>query len=760
VALRCDPARGQADHRGCGRFGVIRDLLKKIQAGIRWPHLLGLLLIVIVVWFFGGLLLRFWLSPILGWGTRADVESASMMGINWSEMMRVRSDAVDYFRRNGHWPENARAIYHVDDNGLLRIDMPEPMVLRFGMSKGFPPESGLRDARLRMRFDAGTGAWQCRNDNPPLPRRWVRSDCLPPEGSWSAGQWLAAALLVALIILIAMLALLAFADPRLASLRNHPKRLRRQPINDLGRLHLQLGWLRRREAMLGAAGVASADWYEALAYAGADADARAQLLALRISARCIRSQGWSLPGQVYEWQLPSNLPIALDRVLLYLPATDVSARDLVRHLRAVQTGQDVMLVASNDVKLDATLLAYASDTANLSVCLDQVTQCEWLLHPAPQDVLVTLLARQLRITRISPYQTRGGVTRSAAFFGREQLLARVLNREPGNYLLVGGRQLGKTSLMKAIERRFADHPRVHCHYLSLRDHRLDARLAAELECAADTPIEQLVLALVTRAGQRRLLLLIDETDLFLREEARTDYPQLSSLRSLSEEGRCHFMLAGFWDLYQATAIDYASPIRNFGEVITLGALEHEACIALATEPLERLGIRFAEARLVEHLVAACGHRANLVAMVCQHGLEQLERGERLLTETHVQRAMRSDALLEALAGWARLSPDPKASLLDRVIVYRVAQLHASRSNDVASLLLADLMRELAEQGVGVDAEALRGAISRLQLAYVLKREGEGFAFAVPLFAMQFRAQEVDALLHRELQALREVTKAV
>ncbi len=736
---------------------IVSGLKKNLVRIPQW-RLLGVLLIVLVIWFFGGLLLRFWLSPILGYGSRDDIELAQMMGLNWSEMMLARGEAEGYFRREGHWPENALAISRPDDNGLLRIDMPEALVLRFGMSKGFPSDSGLRDTRLRMRFEANTGEWQCQNDTPPLPRRWLRQECLPQPGSWSALEWLTAILLAAVLALLLMLALLAFADPRLAGLRAHPRRLRRQPVRDLPRLHRQLGWLRRRAASLAAAEIAPADWQEALAYAPADADARAQLLALRISARCTRSQGWSLPGQVYEWLLPPTLPVALDRVLLYVPAIHVSARDLVRHLHALQTGQDVLLVVSNDVKWDAALLAYASDTANLCVCLDQVTQCEWLLHPAPQAVLVGLLARQLRITRISPYQTRGGVTRPAAFFGREQLLARVLNREPGNYLLVGGRQLGKTSLMKAIERRFAEHPRVHCQYFSLRDHRLGARLAAELECAADTPIEQLVSALADRAGQRRLLLLIDETDLFLREEARTGYTQLSSLRSLSEEGRCHFMLAGFWDLYQATAIDYASPIRNFGEVITLGALEPEACTALAVEPLARLGIRFANVNLVERLVMACGHRANLVAILCQHGLEQLQRGERVLSEAHVQRTMLSDALLDALAGWARLSPDPHACVLDRVIVYRVAQLHGGRSTDVPAisepLQLAALLQELAAQTIAVDAEALRSAFSRLQLAYVLRREGDGYVFAVPLFAAQFHAQEVDALLLRELQSLR------
>jgi hypothetical protein len=85
--------------------------------------------------------------------------------------------------------------------------------------------------------------------------------------------------------------------------------------------------------------------------------------------------------------------------------------------------------------------------------VDSASQTEWLIGGEALQVLLRLLAAQLRITRISPYQTRGGVTREGAFFGRAQLLARVINREPANYLVVGGRQLGKSSLLKAVQRR-------------------------------------------------------------------------------------------------------------------------------------------------------------------------------------------------------------------------------------------------------------------------------------------------------------------
>jgi hypothetical protein len=426
----------------------------------------------------------------------------------------------------------------------------------------------------------------------------------------------------------------------------------------------------------------------------------------------------------------------------------------VQQLRGMPNGQDVVLLVSPSVQAEPALVAYADDPANLCAFLDQAAQTRWLLQPGAMALLVALLARQLKVTRISPYQTHGGITRPAAFFGRESLLARVLNREPGNYLLVGGRQLGKTSLMKAIERRFVGHPHVHCRYLSLRDHRLAVRLAVELGLPEDTGIDALVAAMSASAEGRRVLLLIDETDLFLRDEAQHGYPQLSALRAISEEGRCHFMLAGFWDLYEVVTLDFASPLRNFGEVIHVGGLEDEACHALATEPMARLGVHFAALDLPRTLVAACGRRANLVAIVCQQLLSQLGRGERVIDARQLHAALGSEPVFDALAGWARLTPDPLANRIDRIVVYRLAcaQLGPGAERGVR---LEDVLADFDAAGVAVEAETLRRALARLQLAYVIRRDDSGarFVFAVPLFATQFQLEEARALQQRELQAM-------
>lgn len=729
--------------------------MRAAAARPRWRWLRPLA-IALATWFLASLLFAPWLNPWLAWRAQRDGQTLMLLQRSRIDMLLIREEALSHWLIHRQWPA-APALPGVQDaaEAVVTVDAPAEFELRFRYTELFPPQSGLRGRVLVYRLDPASQAWHCRPGIPAPSSALIPQECRS-SAPWTIAEWLAVLLGVAIALLLALAVLWTRVRPAVLEVVRVPRRVFRHPVGALPRLHRQLGWIRARDAVLLAAGIPQARWREAMAYARGGADMRAAALAARVEAVATRATEWTLPGQVWLWALPQSLPVALERLWLYQPDPALAGAEIVEQLRGMPSGQDVVLVASPGAEADADLLAFTSDPANLCACLDQAGQAEWLLRPKAAEVLVALLARQLKATRISPYQTHGGITRPAAFFGREALLARVLNRESGNYLLVGGRQLGKTSLMKAIERRFARHPRVHCTYLSLRDHRLSARLAAELGMPGDSGIHALVEALAQRAGGRRLLLLVDETDLFLREEAASGYTQLAALRALSEEGRCHFMLAGFWDLYEAAVLDYASPIRNFGEVIHLAGLEHEACVALATEPLARLGIHYGDGRLPAALATACGQRANLVAIACQQLLERLPRAHRLIDAQAVHAATHSDAMADALAGWARLSPDPLACRVDRILVYRVAQAHHVEPAAQAGTALVRMLADFDAAGVAMDAELLRRALARLQLAHVLSRTEDGahYRFAVPLFAAQFQPGEVDALLARELQSLR------
>jgi len=733
-----------------------------VTKAFRWakPPLWRIVLIAVVTWFF----LTAWfapgLNPLILFVVNRDGETAAMVGMVRHDMLLAQSEAEGFLVREGHWPATPRDLYRVDNNGLLKFEIPTDHVLRFTFGNGFDTDTGLRNTTIEWRYAPATKTWACVAGAPMPPRRWLPEECRPPV-SRGADLLLWLVVIVAALVLAGWIWLQRF-DARLTAIRESPMRLRRQSIGELSGIDWRLRLLVRRHSTLSAAGIAPEDWFDALRWPALESSVRTLALANRVGAIQTEASGWSLRGNVFEWQLPSSLPIAVDRVVVYVPEAGLLPREIVQQLQHQRTGQDILVVISPNARADTALIAWGADPTHLGVVIDQSTLTEWLVSSRPEDVFTRALTRQLRVTRISPYQTRGGVTRPGVFFGRTQLLARVIHREPGNYLLVGGRQLGKTSLMKAIERRFADHPDVCCLYVSLRDHLLTPRLAQAAGLAADAPLDRIIATLKAKSGRRRLLLMLDECDLFLRADATRGYPELSSLRAASEEGSCRFLLAGFWDLYEAVALDFASPIRNFGEVIRLGALEQDACLSLATEPMRQLGVTWERQELAERMVASCGHRANLVAIVCQHVLEHLGAGERVVRGDHVYAALRSESIQDALAGWSRLSPDPSDCALDRALVYRVAQ--SVLAND-SPPTMPEWLATLEDAGVVVPPESVRRSFARLRLAYVLTSIGDAddpasgeppntrYRFAVPMQVTQFDAGEVEALLVRELRGL-------
>jgi hypothetical protein len=336
------------------------------------------------------------------------------------------------------------------------------------------------------------------------------------------------------------------------------------------------------------------------------------------------------------------------------------------------------------------------------------------------------------------------VDKDSFFFGRNQLLADILRREPANYLLVGGRQLGKTSLLKAIQRRHLYRPDAHCHLIVLHNQDIAPHLARALELPSHTPLPEILDHIAARGTNGRLLFLVDEADKFVAADAQNGYETLHLLRSLGGEGRCQFILAGFWGLFQAAEFDYQSPIKNFAETKFVGALEPDACRQMATEPMHMLNLRYASGDLVETLVQRTGGRANLIAILCNEILGYLGAADRVITADHVDRALDAAAVRAALGGWERITGDPRADRLDRMVIYATAERQQFTTED--------LVTRLETAGADFAPEEIRQSLARLELAFVLKREKGNYSFCVPLFVDIIREQGPETLFRGELEA--------
>ncbi len=424
-------------------------------------------------------------------------------------------------------------------------------------------------------------------------------------------------------------------------------------------------------------------------------------------------------------RLGPGFPLSIDHCLVHLPPSGRPAAEVSAGLRARPEARDqVTLVLAGDLAMqDALHREIASELAALHVVPSRADLTELLLSPEPAGVLARVIASQVRRIHVSPYQTGGGVDKEATFFGRDELLSHVVSREPASYLVVGGRQLGKTSFLRAVERRLREDPRVDVRYLVLTVGDFAGELARSLGLRREAGLNGVAERLAQ--SEKRMLFLVDEADVAAREGR-----SLGEIRGLSEQGLCHFVLAGFWELYEAAFFD-ERPLRDFGETVCIGGLEEDACIALATGPMEVLGLGY-EAGAVGHLVERTGRRADLIAIACNEVLKNLEPHARSITLEDVDKALESWPIQSALEGWLVLTRDEDDRRLDRALI------DATVGSD--SFTLSEAREALARQGLNIDEDRLERSAKRLELAWIVGTDASSYTYSVPLFVDRLRSR--------------------
>jgi hypothetical protein len=436
----------------------------------------------------------------------------------------------------------------------------------------------------------------------------------------------------------------------------------------------------------------------------------------------------------------------MDRCLLHFVEPETEPPDVFSSVNAAPRSRlRPTLIIGPDSYYRRQLRQRTKDRTNKLVAPAGSDITALLMSPDPQKCLAGVMADQLSLTLLSPYQLGGGVNREALFFGRREIIAHIMNRDPANYLVVSGRQLGKSSLLKALERRFADHPGITCLYRSLSNEVLVPRLAGDLGLPRQTDLEGIASHIAK--SENRFMILIDEADKFIREERKTDYQILDAMRRMSEEGHCHFILAGFWELYRHAVLDYQSPLKNFAETIRIGELEADACRRLATVPMENLRLRYADTGLIERLIGETGQRANLMVIACQEILSGLKPNQRVIEKADVKRALCSSALFDTLKGWAAMTDDSSACAMDRVIVYATIEMEGFN--------LKELVEILEDHGHKANMQQLDNSLDRLVLGFVLgKKESGNYFYRVPLFRKMIMRDDHRTRLKKELEVLR------
>jgi len=236
----------------------------------------------------------------------------------------------------------------------------------------------------------------------------------------------------------------------------------------------------------------------------------------------------------------------------------------------------------------------------------------------PSAFLQATLLQQSDLTKLSPFVVRG-VTPSRVFFGREEEESTLLSTLATNSVaLLGGRRIGKTSLMRHCSGRlelaglrpfFGDCQVVRSweDFGKLAERNWKVNLnGAFMPSSLYSIVEQLA-----QRDPGGVVILLDEIDQLLdwdshRSEDEVPEAFFRTCRSISQQGMAQFVFSGERTIAKRIW-DASSPHWNFCRPLLLRQLSRAAAESLISEPLESMGIDIANR---EELLEICWSRTS------------------------------------------------------------------------------------------------------------------------------------------------------
>ncbi len=329
----------------------------------------------------------------------------------------------------------------------------------------------------------------------------------------------------------------------------------------------------------------------------------------------------------------------------------------------------------------------------------------------------------LPFTWMEPYTTTAGLVPPELFYGRKLQIESIID-PMGSCIVYGGRQLGKTALLRSVEHTFhnPDAGKIAL-YIDLKPAGIGSHrpidelwyiLANELRhlsivksdttrrVSPDHVVEE-VRKWLNEKDNRRILLLLDEADRFFEQDAgsegkgsgaRDGFYHTDRLKGLMEmtQRRFKVVFAGLHNVQRTTRLEN-HPLAHFGEPICIGPLllkeEWREARALVETPLTALGYGFENEDLITRILSQTNYYPSLIQLYCSQLLRHLTNPNISLFDSkkcppyiirsgHVEDAYRSLELRKAIRNRFRwtLELDPRY----RVIAYSIAFASANAEN--------------------------------------------------------------------------------
>ena len=240
-----------------------------------------------------------------------------------------------------------------------------------------------------------------------------------------------------------------------------------------------------------------------------------------------------------------------------------------------------------------------------------------------------------------PYSD-GATAPREMFIGRQLMISKIGERT-GAFVIYGGRQFGKSSLLRMVENEYHNPDSyqyvVFCDIKYVGDvdsakgtqdtsliwsKAWENMLKSDLQWACkgiSNPSPREVQATIRKVLKKnpgmRMIFLFDEADNFLKREASLDFRELNGIKTLMEETNYEFK-AVFTGLHNVQRYYTKSnhPLAQLSAPIVVGPLEPAEARELVVRPMRALGIGFESDYVVSQILSYTNFHASLIQFFC------------------------------------------------------------------------------------------------------------------------------------------------
>lgn len=258
-----------------------------------------------------------------------------------------------------------------------------------------------------------------------------------------------------------------------------------------------------------------------------------------------------------------------------------------------------------------------------------------ILDKTPGQKASEYIFDQLSIKERSPYTTAGAVP-DELFFGREMEI-QLIRGLPENIGIFGIRTIGKTSLLGRLNKDIKsqkrwnvysmDCARIDSEELLLKN--LAEKMSIPFESISDMEEFRRYVTKEAESSGKQFLFLLDEVDRLVQYDTGHEEEIFNTFNRLTTEAMengkyaARFILFGFQTMFEQMK-NPNSRLYNFMVFLPLKPLDVVSALALVTNPIEKIRVRWKDKNDASYLVDNCSCHPRLMQSACHSLLTILD----------------------------------------------------------------------------------------------------------------------------------------